>query len=461
MQNRDELEQELEAWRRQPPPRLLLLSSGPDTSVFRRVASHVSDAIWLRPRPGGGPALVRGLLDDLAATSNSGDPPTRLDGDQTRRETWAAVWAEWRDRASSEPRRVWVLDARDDLPAVAWEAFARSWAGVRGQALPVRLMILVRSGGAERLAELPHDQLLARPADAWTWAESLDSWSVTNRVRAAAVFGSEDRFRTLVDPSHSLGGNVRSLVLSLDAPMATAALDRVRHAVQRPERYLRVAQAVATGATDWGTIRQKVGGLADSGQLGPYLRTLEELGIIRARRSLDASPRSRSTRYHMADPWLGFWFSCVLPSWSRLGTEHAEVLWQNEVEPRLDTHLQRTLPLLLSQWLRTLGARQALGSVARETGGLWGDGYDMPVSGTLETGAIVYGWTRWLGGSFNEATITAATRQLRATRYGFGRENRLKLFVQRAPIEHGLARLAARDPEMTLLSAEDLLAGAR
>lgn len=450
----DVLGHDLTAWRDRPAPRLLLLESRAGGSARRRLARAIHDVTWLRPQPGGGSALVLGLLDDLvredvAKPDDAPDPTS--DG-------WPAVWATWRTRAAAEAGRTWVLDARIGLPAAAWDALARSWAGVRGQALPVRLVILVPPSGTERLAELPHDRLVAAPTDAWTWASELQGWHAADRVRAAAIFGSEDRFRTLVDPSRSLERNVRSLVLAPDAPMATAALDRVRHAVQRPERYIRAARAVAMGATEWGMIRRGVGGLASSGQLGPYLRTLEELGVIRAVRSLDASPGSRSARYCMADPWLGFWFACVLPSWSRLGTTDPKLLWNVEVRPRLSAHMDRTLPHLIREWMASPSARSLLGSSAREVGGLWGDGYEMPLAGTLQTGAIAYGWSRWSGGGFEESEVAAATRQVRATRYGFGRENRLKLFVQRAPVEHDLARIAARDPETKLLSIEDLFA---
>jgi len=370
---------------------------------------------------------------------------------------WRDIWSAWRDAASARPNELWVFDGRSPIPAAAWEGLAAAWAAVRGQALPLRLIVLVGPGSFGRLGDLPHDHVVASAVDAWDWAESLTAWSPEDRVRAAAIFGSEDRFRTLVDPGRSLGRNVRTLVLGPDAPMATIALDRIRNAVQRPDRYIRVTRAVAEGASEWGEIRTAVGGLAGSGQLGPYMRTLEQLGAVRSERSLDASVGSRAGRYRVADPWLGFWYACVMPSWSRLGVVDPTRLWRSEVRPRLDAHVERTLPLLVAQWLRTPIAHERLGSRARESGRLWGDGYEIQVAATLGSGAMVYGWTRWSGEPFSETELAGSASQLRSTRHGFGRERRLRLFVQRERVDHDTARLAARDPEMLLLSVADLI----
>jgi len=457
----DPLHTELVSWATRPAPRLLLVEAAPGSAPRRRIARSALNVRWLRPPPGGGPGLAGALVEDLADPERG----TGFGLDGGRDHSWSDLWSRWRTLPAEHPGRIWVLDARGGLPPAAWEELAAAWAGVRGQALSLRLMVLADDAGTSRLSELPHDRLTVTPPDAWSWAASLTGWSPADRVRAAAIFGSEDRFRTLVDPSRSLGRNVRSLVLAPDAPMATAALERVRAGVQRPERYLRAARAVSEGARDWGSIRTSVGGLTGSGQLGPYLRTLEERGVLRADRSLDAPPRSRSARYGTTDPWVGFWFSCVLPSWARLGVTDTRQLWRAEIRPRVDAHVDRALPSLLLEWLRTEGARARLGSIAREVGGLWGEGYDIPMAGTLETGAIVYGWTRWgrrrtPAGAFTAREVGETMDQLRTTRYGFGRENRLKLFVQRAPVGHDLARLAARDPETLILSIGDLIEGA-
>ncbi|MDT8369422.1 MAG: hypothetical protein RQ745_09470, partial [Longimicrobiales bacterium] len=289
------------------------------------------------------------------------------------------------------------------------------------------------------------------------WLAGPPGWAPADRVRAAAIFGRSARLRAAIDPSRSLEWNLCTLLLAPDAPFGSTALDRVRAGVQRPERYLRVVEALARGLVEWGEIGAFVGDLSSSGQLGPYLSTLEDLGIVCVERSLDAGSRTRRRRYRLTDPHIGFWFSCVLPAWSRLGVIDAGDLWREEVGPRLAPHLERTLPVIVREWLMGPGGAAVFGARAREVGGLWGEGYDLDLAGTLTNGAIIYGWTRWASGSFDPSTLEASAGQLRRTRYGFARESRIRLLVQRDPPEHALARLDARDPEVRVLSVNDLV----
>jgi hypothetical protein len=425
------------AWRQDPGPRLLVLETPPGLEVRRRLAAIAgrerASIDWVRPPPGGGePAPA----------------------------TWSATWRGLLERAGRGDGGVWIVDDAHRLPQAAWEGLLDTWIAVRGQALPVHLALVGLAGLSERLGEIPHARMRMEPLPSATWLGVGTTWSPASRVRAAAIFGRSAALRGAVDPSRSVGRNARSLFLAPDAPYAMRPLDVVRLGVQRPERYFRVVQALAEGSRDWGDVRSAVGGLSGSGQLGPYMKTLEELGIVVGDRSLDAGPRSRSRRWRLVDPHIAFWYACVLPTWDRLGIDDAKRLWSAAVQPRLEPHVGRTLPLLVREWLESAGAVDVLGSSARETGGLWGEGYDIDVAATLRNGAIVYAWTRWERGSFTPEEVEARLDQVRTTRYGFGRERRLKLFVQRDPPDHELTRLDARDPEL-LITDIGRLTGAR
>jgi len=448
MQWIDPLATELRGWLDGAPPRLLLLEARPGAHARRRISAALDVARWLRPHPGGGEASLAAFAGALDVESE-GDPAGDPD--------WEAFWSRWVEAAARRPAVPWIIDDAGSLPAAAWRALVNGWARVRGQAAPVRLVLVVGPGDThDRLDGLPHDRLSAAPPPAWRWVDRLPGWSAPDRIRAASIFGAQERFAHLLDPSRSLGRNVRSAVLSPDSALASEPLERLRTAVQRPERYLRILEALATGATEWGEIRRGVGGLTTSGQLGPYLRTLEELGLVEGARSLDASPRTRARRYRIVDPWVAFWFACVLPAWHRLGVVDSRTLW-SEVSGRLDVHVERTLPTLVREWLRTSATLPHLRSTAREVGGLWGEGYEIDVAGTLMNGAIVYGWTRWAREGFDRGEVALRREQLRRTRYGFGRERRLRLFVQRDPPDHDLTRVDARDPDVLVLSVRDLV----
>jgi hypothetical protein len=415
-------------WRDEPGPRLLVVETAPGLDVRSRLAAIADDdrtAIeWVRPPPDGG-------LPDSS--------------------TWPDLWGALREQAGRGDGGMWIVDDADRLSRAAWLGLLEAWAAIRGQALPVHVALVGPAGLSERLGEIPHSRIRMDPLSTATWLRVGAAWSPENRVRAAAIFGRSAEMRSAVDPSRSVGRNARSLLLAPGAPHATRPLDLVRRSVQRSDRYIRVVRALAEGRRDWGAVRDAVGGLSASGQLGPYMKTLEELGIVIGDRSLDAGPRSRSRRWRLVDPHVAFWYACVLPGWDRLGVEDGKRLWSTVVEPRLEAHVGRTLPLVVREWLLGPDAADVLGSSARETGALWGEGYDIDVAGTLRNGAIVYAWTRWEGGGFTVEEVQARLDQIRATRYGFGRERRLKVFVQRDPPGHELARMDARDPELFIL----------
>jgi len=353
---------------------------------------------------------------------------------------------------------LWIVDDAHRLPVAGWDALLEAWAAIRGQALPVHLVLAGASGIVERVQDLPHDHLRLDPLPAAVWLTRDVPWPPDDRVRAAAVFGRSTAFHESVDPGRSVAANVRTLLLQPPAPFLTHTIDTVVADLQRPERYLRAISALARGGREWGQVRKAVGDLSSSGQLGPYMKTLEELGMVVGERSLDAHPRTRSRRWRLTDPHTGFWFAAILPLWDRLGVDAASDLW-DAVEPEVDAHTARALPILVREWLGTPGAAELLGSSAREVGGLWGDGYDIHVAGTLRNGAMVYVWTRWTGGAFTPGEIDACLEQIRHTRYGFGRERRLKLFVQREPPDHALARVDARDPEVMVVGVDSLVTG--
>jgi len=447
-----------ERWRRGAPPRLVVIEGRRDQgnrARLRRLVDDPGDVAWIRPNPSGG-----GLARESVARSIRREHP---DGVSTRGATgpvwppdWSAVWALWVEAVENTPSRMWVIDDAHLLPAAGWDGLLEAWARIRGQALPVHLVLFGEPGVADRMSDVPHDLLRLDPLPSATWLSRDVPWSSDDQIAAAAVFGRSTAFHEAVDPGHSVATNVRELLLRPGAPLLTRTLDSVGTHLQRPERYLRAISALAAGRREWGEVREAVGDLSSSGQLGPYMKTLEDLGLVVGERSLDAHPRTRRRRWRLTDPHTAFWFDAILPLWDRLGVQDGADLWL-DVAPGVDAHVHRVLPILVREWLGTARAAALLGSPSREAGGLWGEGYDIDVASTLRSGAIVYVWTRWLGDSFTPAEVEACLGQIRHTRYGFGRERRLKLFVQRRPPDHALARVDARDPEVVVIGADSLV----
>jgi hypothetical protein len=184
------------------------------------------------------------------------------------------------------------------------------------------------------------------------------------------------------------------------------------------------------------------------------------MGLLVSGRSLDASARSRGTRYAVADPFVAFWMRFVLP-W-RVGEErHADEPavrehYAREIRPGIGEHMEAVLPFVARQHMR-FDARETFGAYPREEGALWGPDVDIPVAGILTSGAAYYGACSWKPPRRADSPLEALDRAVRRTRYGFGRERRLRLVFTGRPAPTWLRREVARRPDAELVDAEALL----
>ena len=180
-------------------------------------------------------------------------------------------------------------------------------------------------------------------------------------------------------------------------------------------------------------------------------------GLRETRRSLDAAPRARARRYRLRDPFLAFWFRFVLPNRHRFADATADALYAEVVRPQLDRHVASVFPQVCRDFMAN-DAIEVLGANARECGSLWGGGYDIPVAGVLGTGAPFYGLPVTDEEGSGGSLLPGLDAGIRETRYGFGRERRLRLLFLTGEASPALLRESARRHDSTLVSL-DALAG--
>ena len=125
----------------------------------------------------------------------------------------------------------------------------------------------------------------------------------------------------------------------------------------------------------------------------------------------------------------------------------ADRLWSAELEPRTAAHIRRRIPVAVRAALAEDRGPFPVG--ARRLGALWGENYDLDVAGTLRNGAAVYGLCV-LEGVATVADADRLTAQMRATRYGFGREGRIRAVFALEGASVALTRRAARDHLLVL-----------
>ncbi len=303
-----------------------------------------------------------------------------------------------------------------------------------------------------RVEPLPYGRLARR----------CRGWSAEEIVAGYAIFGGLPSRLRAIDPNQRLDRNVTALVLDPAGPLFSSPLRHLRARFRNATRYGAIVQALARGARSWKALGEHVSELPGPGPLAPYVKRLEALDIVRVERSLDASARSRKSRYRLTDPFDAFWWSHVLPLRARLAAGDLEPAraWSDHVAPRLDEHVARVFPLLCRQFLESYGLSPT-GSTTREVGALWGDGYDLPVAGTLTGGAVVYGACHWHGRRPSESWLDRLEEHVRATRYGFGREARLRLLFTREPPTERLRLTLLRSEWIRRVGPTEMVAAAR
>lgn len=399
-------------------------------------------------------ATLRAALPALGRA----DPPPDPESPE-----WAELLA-WITAAapSDQPPLVIVLDdahrlteARSRVGAALEGALASTHQGGH----PWHLVLVGRPGS---LPEVPGDDqshgldLQLRPLSFRAALPFLPGTSPGEKLESYGVFGGLPGTLRHVDPSATLNTNVRRLLLGDGGALLEAGTSVLERELQTPSRYAAILTALSGGEAEWSTVHSGVTDLTTSGQVAPYLKRLEEMGLVETRRSLDSKPRSRNRRYRITDPFLAFWYRvAVLTGW-RLGEE--DVLAGRSLRAAIQAQTAAVFPAVCRQYMQH-DAMELLGHNARESGSLWGAHYDMNVAGILTSGAAFYGSAIW-----SEAPTPRDLRTLdtgiRETRYGFGREARLRMLFMDVPASPELSRAAARRHEVVLVAVEELAGAA-
>ena len=281
----------------------------------------------------------------------------------------------------------------------------------------------------------------------WSAAECLTGW---------AVLGGHPHRLSLVERRSTLATTVQRLILDPDGPLHEEGNAILERAFQAPARYGAVLAALAGGARSWGDMAGMVPEELRGARLGPYVKALDQQGLIRTEVALDARDGSRARRYTIPDPFVRFWFGEVLPQRGLLATRGAAPVWEEVIRPRMGGHVSRLLPLAARTWLER-DAAPLLGAVARETGGLWSGEHNLEVAGLLRNGAAVYGLCRWSEEPLGEAELDHLENGMRRSRYGIGREARHRLLFGRGGTTQALRSRAARDPMVQVVGVKELV----
>lgn len=373
-----------------------------------------------------------------------------------------------------------VIDEPAGITAVNrrfWRDLGEAWHVVRRSGQRVHLVFSCREQGLGRQLNRPDSPLRspaahlgaaepnpvtavpAEPGTHYDLAGAFPRWRGRDLLLGWSLFGGLPRSWAAVPESgrRSPAAALRRALAERADEWVSGPLAMLQRGVGKPNRYASILRAVASGARSRRELSEpSFRETGNRGAAGPYLSRLREMGLVTADRPLGAGAAGRRSRYRLTDPREVFWWSVVHPLRSELLVPGQEDrLWGQTVAPALEQALARALPVICRNFFR-FGSEKVFGSRARRVAPLWGPGFDFPAAATLWNGAVCYGHVHAGPKPAPVAALAALERQLRATRYGFGRQARVRVLFSLAGFADELRREAVRSPLVRLVGADEL-----
>jgi AAA+ ATPase superfamily predicted ATPase len=179
-------------------------------------------------------------------------------------------------------------------------------------------------------AQLPVDPL---PFSALR--DFLPQYTAAERVAVYAVTGGVPAYLERFDGRRSLTENIRELFMQRTSIFRTEPFFLIGDVIRREtQTYEAVLKSIAIGNRTPQEIGQELG--VSSSYLSPYLKQLEELHLVKRRIPATTPPERRestkTSQYHLIDPYLRFYFRFIAPNADLVEQELSAVLWERIAE---------------------------------------------------------------------------------------------------------------------------------
>jgi uncharacterized protein len=175
-------------------------------------------------------------------------------------------------------------------------------------------------------AQLPVD-----PLPFLALSNFLPRYTAAERVAVYAVTGGVPAYLERFDDSRSLSENLRELFMQRTSLFRTEPFFLIWDVIRREtQTYEAVLKGIAAGDRTPQDIGRTLG--VSSSYLSPYLKQLESLHLVKRRIPATIPPERRDTtktsQYHMSDPYLRFYFRFIAPNAELVEQELTKVLWE-------------------------------------------------------------------------------------------------------------------------------------
>lgn len=158
----------------------------------------------------------------------------------------------------------------------------------------------------------------------------LPHYTAAERVAVFAVTGGVPAYLERFDDRRSLTENLRDLFMQRTSIFRTEPFFLIGDVIRREtQTYEAVLKSIASGNRTPQDIGNTLG--VSSSYLSPYLKQLDELHLVRRRIPATTPPerreKTKTSQYHLTDPYLRFYFRFIAPNADLVEQELSQVLW--------------------------------------------------------------------------------------------------------------------------------------
>ena len=320
--------------------------------------------------------------------------------------TWDALWAAYARQIGDRPA-ILILD-EVTRAAEADTAFLSSLQGAWDETFKHSRLILILSGSQVHAMEtLQHEgsPLFGRFTGQWhlqplafsALRQFFPAWPADERVAIYGILGGIPAYLETLDPALNVSDNMKQVILHKGSMFLGEPEVLLADQLREPRVYLSILKAIGLG-------KHTLEAIGESAQmpqvhLTPYMARLMELRLIERRLSALTHPSkqstSRASRYHLADPFLLFYYRFVSPEREEIGYRPEQIV--PDLVDQLRAFLGATAFEALSrEWVVHASQTGALPFQAQQVGSHWGRGVNIDVVAlNWKAKAVLLGECKW------------------------------------------------------------------
>ena len=219
-------------------------------------------------------------------------------------------------------------------------------------------------------------------------------YAADDRVAVYSCVGGIPAYLELFRPNQNVSNNVKRLFLGTFNPMHNEPLTLIHDFVHNPSVFVGFLEEIAGGAHTQAQIGSATG--TTQSHVSQYLALLQETGFIRRRYPVTVGRKSRNGRYHIADPYLRFYFRFISPMLEDLSKGLSD-----ETLSEIKRHCQdfigmNTWEELCREWVRHARANKLLPYSPRSVGSAWNQKAQIDVVGiNTREKSLILGECKW------------------------------------------------------------------